>query len=388
MSDSNTDNNTDTVSVFNTDNNTDTMSVFNTDTMSVSNTMKNTSPLVFTRLLYLKEEVMYSFVSTMIHDKPSDKPLFWFSELYFSKFYGECIQLIYFVYFNFYALHHPSLITFIDDNILYWKENSSIDTLYEILFCFMKCHKSSIVFEAYFTSKNNLFKKITLFRGKKPNSLSKYSSKLQLFLQSIIKKNIKNIIYYFQNIPIEDIHDTLQDFYDVSLKKDLARILYFVLQKVVPLKEMPMKKISLSRIKTHYDFSFVFGGQNYKLLKKHRIYDIEDNIGVFNLDRFTLFDHGTLKNAYWYNWEYFSRHCPYWKEKFDEFDVEFDHEKEKPIFKNDDDFEDFYENYNLEPDEQSIETQYKSIKIIEPTDILSFLKSYTFTNSLDKDYYN
>jgi len=372
----------------NTDNNTDTMSVFNTDTMSVSNTMKNTSPLVFTRLLYLKEEVMYSFVSTMIHDKPSDKPLFWFSELYFSKFYGECIQLIYFVYFNFYALHHPSLITFIDDNILQWKENSSIDTLYEILFCFMKCHKNSIVFEAYFTSKNNLFTKITLYRGKKPKSLSKYSSKLQVFLQSIIKKNLKNIIYYFQNIPIEDIHDTLQDFYDVSLKKDLARILYFVLQKVVPLKEMPMKNISRSRIKTHYDFSFVFGGQNYKLLKKHRIYDIEDNIGVFNLDRFTLFDHDTLKNAYWYNWEYFSRHCPYWKEKFDEFDVEFDHEKEKPIFKNDDDFEDFYENYNLEPDEQSIETQYKSIKVIKPMDILSFLKSYTFTNSLDKDYYN
>ena len=46
--------------------------------------------------------------------------------------------------------------------------------------------------------------------------------------------------------------------------------------------------------------------------------------------------------------------CCSTKEKFDEFDVEFDHEKEKPIFKNDDDFEDFYENYNLEPDEQSI----------------------------------
>ena len=372
----------------NTDNNTDTMSVSNTDTMSDSNTMKNTVPLVFTRLLYLKEEVMYSFVSTMIHDKPSDKPLFWFSELYFSKFYGECIQLIYFVYFNFYALHHPSLITFIDDNILYWKETSSIDTLYEILFCFMKCHKNSLVFEAYFTSKNNLFTKITLYRGKKPKSLSKYSSKLQVFLQSILKKNLKNIIYYFQNIPIDDIHDTLQDFYDVSLKKDLARILYFVLPKVISFKEMPMKKISISRIKTHYDFSFVFGGQNYKLLQKHRIYEIEDNIGVFNLDRFTLFDHHTLKKAYWYNWEYFSRHCPYWKEKFDEFDVEFDHEKEKPIFKNDDDFEDFYENYNLEPDEQSIETQYKSIKVIKPMDILSYLKSYTFTDSLDKDYYN
>ena len=60
---------------------------------------------------------------------------------------------------------------------------------------------------------------------------------------------------------------------------------------------------------------------------------------------------------------------------------------QKPIFKNDDDFEDFYENYNLEPDEQSIETQYKSIKVIKPMDILSYLKSYTFTDSLDKDYY-
>ena len=44
------------------------MSGSNTD--SNTDTMKNTDPLVFTRLLYVKEEVMYSFVSTMIHDEP------------------------------------------------------------------------------------------------------------------------------------------------------------------------------------------------------------------------------------------------------------------------------------------------------------------------------
>jgi hypothetical protein len=358
--------------------------------------MTHTNTMIFTRLLYLKDEVMYSFVSTIINDEPSDKPLFWFSELYFSKFYDECIQLIYFVYFNFYALHHPSLITLIDSNILRWREEMSkthsisiytIDTLYDILFAFMKCHKSSLLFEAYFSSKNNLLKKITLYRGKKPNSLSTYSTKIQVFIHSILKKNLKNIIYYFQNIPVDDIHDALQDFYGIPLDNDLNRLLYFVFQKVVLFQELPFQNINVSSIRKHYDFNFVFGGQNKKLLAKYRHYAIEDNIGVFNLDRFTLPDHDTLKNAYWHKWEYFSQHCPYWKEKFDEFDAAFDHENEKLIFENDDTLEDFYENYNLEPDEQNNETQSKSLKMIEPSDIISYLKGYSFMKSLDTDYY-
>lgn len=350
--------------------------------------------MIFTRLLYLKDEVMYSFVSTMINDEPSDKPLFWFSELYFSKFYSECIQLIYFVYFNFYALHHPSLITHIDSNIKLWKEkiaktNSiyNIDILYDILFTFMKCNKSSLLFEAYFMNKNNLLKKITLYRGKKPKSLSKYSSKIQLFIQSILKKNLKNIIYYFQNIHLDHIHDALQDFYGLPLDNDLNRLIYFVFQKIIPFQEIPFKDTSVSIIRKHYDFDFVFGDQNYKILRKYRIYEIEDNIGIFPLDRFSLPDHDTLQNAYWHKWEYFTQNCPYWKEKFDEFNVQFDDEKEKPIFENDDVLEDFYENYNLEPDEQNTETQYKSLKIIEPSDIISYLKGYSFMKSLDTEYY-
>jgi len=251
----------------------------------------------------------------------------------------------------------------------------------------MKCNKSSLLFEAYFSSKNNLLKKITLYRGKKPKSLSKYSSKIQLFIQSILKKNLKNIIYYFQNIPLDHIHDALQDFYGLSLDNDLNRLLYFVFLKVVLFQEMPFQNINVSAIKKHYDFDFVFGDQNYKLLKIYRIYEIEDNIGIFSLDRFSLPEHDTLKNAFWHKWEYFSQQCPYWKEKFDEFNILFDDENEKLIFENDDTLEDFYENYNLEPDEQNSDTQYKSLKIIEPSDIISYLKGYSFMKSLDTDYY-
>ena len=55
---------------------------------------------------------------------------------------------------------------------------------------------------------------------------------------------------------------------------------------------------------------------------------------------------------------------PYWREKMIPFDMKSDPENFKILFENDpndDKYEAFYEKYGYEPDEQSLETQEKSI---------------------------
>ena len=61
----------------------------------------------------------------------------------------------------------------------------------------------------------------------------------------------------------------------------------------------------------------------------------------------------------YFNWEYNTRNTPYWKEIYEKNNITFNNYK--PQFLNDEEEEKFYEEYGLEPDEQSNEIHEKSI---------------------------
>ena len=109
------------------------------------------------------------------------------------------------------------------------------------------------------------------------------------------------------------------------------------------------------------------------VLKKKRLYEIPESIGCFNLKRNKL-SMEEIREMYFYHWEYYAGKSNYWKSIFEHWAIEFD-EKQEPIFINDDIHEKFYEKYNLEPDEQSLETHNKSIKYIETYDIKDWMNT-------------
>ena len=80
----------------------------------------------------------------------------------------------------------------------------------------------------------------------------------------------------------------------------------------------------------------------YDLLKRNRIYRVDQNIGCFRLSRNNL----TKKyNEIWYHhWEYFAYRSYYWREKFRKYNCELNHETLKISFPNDvsdNNYEDF-----------------------------------------------
>ena len=65
-------------------------------------------PLVLTRYLYIKEDVLMSLLISIL-EKNYDESLFWASELYFSGFEQETVEYIYAIYMNLFYSKNPKL---------------------------------------------------------------------------------------------------------------------------------------------------------------------------------------------------------------------------------------------------------------------------------------
>ena len=77
-----------------------------------------------------------------------------------------------------------------------------------------------------------------------------------------------------------------------------------------------------------------------------------------NVCRLFMNDTSDLKEKWYYNWEYYACSSPLWRERLDDFNGRVNMETEKIEFENEELEEAFYERWNLEPDEQSLDTQH------------------------------
>ncbi len=89
--------------------------------LSKYNTQKSLN-VTLTRYLYEKEEVILSIITSLILKEEYKEVIFWFSEYYFSQYEEESWKLIWKVYYDFYAVFHPKLESFIMKKYHLWKK--------------------------------------------------------------------------------------------------------------------------------------------------------------------------------------------------------------------------------------------------------------------------
>jgi len=77
-----------------------------------------------------------------------------------------------------------------------------------------------------------------------------------------------------------------------------------------------------------------------------------------NVNRLFMSDIPDLHNKWYYNWEFYAGQSPLWQERFEDFHARISMRDQKVIFEDEDWSEAFYERWNLEPDEQSLEMQH------------------------------
>jgi len=365
-----------------------------------NNNNNNNKHFHFTRYLYEREEVKISFLTSLLNK--NEECVFWAYELYYSGYNEEFIQLLFTIYYDFYASLNPAFETYLHKKVkLLLKENdeSSI-LLYMIVHNFMIRPFTVDVFFMKIFAKELTFD-LTF--------LENYSGTYEF-------THLENEV-----ITLLDMEDYLTLSRVLFCETHVSHLIaayttcidYFIEKKNVPLKKQTLLRDYNTKSSTHPSFArqMLFSkvmyfaslsnhiemGKNlyvhvepeetvlyetveadlrergnglkhsvlpaYKILSVSSLYFIDEYhyLSLFRLKR----DNMNIEKAYKEKWLFHASFTPLWRKRIEEYKGIVDYEKETVEFLNDSDLETFYEKYGYEPDEQTKEIQNKNIQPIQ-----------------------
>lgn len=342
--------------------------------------------MIFTRYLYNLDEVKYTFIECLLSKKPIEECYFWLYEYYISGFTKETWEIIWDVYYQFYALNYPRMIKKISSYYELYKKNKEFINILHVVKNF---HRFSVDYKIFLSDVLYSKKLKFIFKNKDfDEEIEKYgyeSPYEKLLIKSIKVNCYPSIAFYLnKNIDNPELNNLLKRVLNKTItinanyKNKFNQYMFYIMQndnngnyyykreKQKKLQDILISNKSISPIKKErYEIS-----QIYKTLKMHRKYSVSKNIGCFNLSRFNY----NLKNMFWYHWEYFAYKSPLWKKRFNLYKIKVNHQQKVIEFLDEEEEEEFYEKYNYEPDEQSKETQEKSTLDINRSSFKKWIK--------------
>ena len=351
------------------------------------------SDLVFTQYLYVKEEVRIALLVSILNK--SDDAIFWAYELYYSGFKYELLNLIWKIYFDFFATLNPEYEIYLlkKHNELIMDKDMKLNNIVSSII-------NDIIFRPFncdiFMLRNlceNFEIEIIYHHGTK--IINMYDLRYN-FKHWIHNTDFRSIAQWILNInknliKIEDIYYIFLDIFKelkliTTKQKDKllkefnigitinvnVKIEVILLSKILGLfsnKAKPTKfyfNIEPSDIVFYDPIIGTNEIKHYRILKQAYISHIDNfkHLSLFKLTR----NKYNLQEKYWYNWEYHASFSPVWSDRINKFGGYINYIKQKVTFKeepNDDLKQEFYRLYGLEPDEQQINVQNKSIGTIE-----------------------
>jgi len=323
----------------------------------------------FSRYLYAVDEIIWTFIDCLLNKRSLDECLFWIFEYYYSGYKKKTWNLLWRTYYDFYAIKYPKCERMI-------QKQNNLNTIKSIIYVvknLFPLNPSPTIFKL---RKFKLISPSHIYHGKIPN----WASHDHNLLLAIHKKHFHNAVFHMQkyNNHIDQLYSIICNYFqtihnisfknkklnDISYKNKLHIIIVIIVylsnDEADIVKKSEFLQVNDDEVKQITLFNNQTIQPLYKTLHAKRLFSISSNIGCFQLKRFK----GNCPNiniALWYHWEYFAYLTPLWKERFNVYNVTVDHKRFIVHFNNDDDYEEFHEQFNYEPDEQSKETQCKSI---------------------------
>lgn len=342
----------------------------------------NNSIFVFTRYLYEKEEVKLSLLFSIL--KRKDEAVFWAYELYYSGFKDELINLFWQIYYDFFASLNPAfniyLLKQLKEPIMDDKIVAQIVENFKIrpfnLDVFMLRHYVKL-FEVETNSKlevlNSDYTGLAsyILDDIVETEMEKYlECAVDYFIGKGIKVNKKKILGYYNKIIkvtrfCKRVIILSQILYLYSLEKNIkiGKNLYIMVEP----EEIVMYETIIANEKI----------PAYRILELGRLYEIDsDNyLSLFHLKREKM----DIRNEFLNNWLYYTLDTPFWREKINKNNGIIN-DKDRLVYFNEetDDFDNFWDMYNFEPDEQKKIVQDKSVKDLQKIRTWkSFYKEYS-----------
>ena len=347
--------------------------------------------MILTRYLYALDEALLSLQDAILLVTSFDECVFWCGEIYYS---GHCTALWEFIfefYYNFCAVTHPKYerklakLAKLAKRGKLAKDEQGIENVMSAIILLFHSGKTYDVFSHWFSTPS-LPNKIYIGRNPKwYKSLefdkgSVIDKKYKNFIRSVHAENWTNVVFYLKYLDEEIAYTVVKKYFtkvhNMTLKeRTLDNIPYcnkghivFTLIKYLLTDSKDIQKICINIAYDHTQYKDKLNDDNksvspvYKTLATKTRYPISKNIGGFPLQRYTV----DIKDAYRYHWEYYAYKSPLWRERFDACKITIDDERREITFMDTDEYDVFCGKYYYEPDEQSAETQNKSIGIIEP----------------------
>lgn len=344
--------------------------------------------LVFTQYLYIKEEVYIALLVSILNKK--DDAIFWAYELYYSGFQAELLQLIWKIYYDFFATTNPSyeayllkkhkelletkeetIISSIIQGLLYRSFNNDIFTMRTICDTFeldIDYHYTEDKMEDNFNYwvKNKDFRSIAQWVLNVNKSVA---------LVEIYTRCLSETIETKGDTPAKQSKQKklLKEF-SISIKNNGT----FIEPKVILLSKIMTLFSKNKKGKSFYInvdqedivlYEPVIGSKDikaYRILETTTMYNIDEykHLSLFKLTR----DNYDLPKEYFHHWEYHASFSPLWLERINQHGGQINHQTKKVVFQeepNDELMQTFYNKYGLEPDEQKLSVQNKNIQPID-----------------------
>ena len=350
--------------------------------------MTETPSIVFTRYLYLKDEVTLSLLIALL--EKNNGALYWAYELYYSGFKEYLFHHLWRIYYDFYYTLNPSFHFYFLKKYNEWRKTSNTEekTLIVALivsdllirphnfdvFMLRQCHIYAL--DKFIVDSKTSFYDILLSEdylriydyiaerkghGKSCNELLITASEffsykgLSINCTQAEKKWLKAV----QTSGIDE-HIVL-----------IAWIIHLFSQ----LHGLPMGRNLYMQIEPHelVVYETIFQNEEtkysaYKILPLAYLFPIDEDhyLSLFQLERNKIImdDPDGLRKKYYYHWEYYASFSPIWLERIRKFRGKQNHSKKSVEFENDNYMEEFYNKYGYEPDEQPKEIQDYSMQDI------------------------
>lgn len=329
-----------------------------------------------TRLFYVEDEVIYSFISSLLKGSNEKEIYFWFSELYYSGFKKKSIALIQQVYYDYYYYHNSSFVPYLEKQIKKSQNEKSIIPLLSIISNLIPMKKNSKAFQLTCCIKNS-----------KSTNKEKVTEKVT---EKINIKIINNLIGYLKDdkflnfcsllCDYKDSLKTIETFlskqYGINYNKRIS--IFHKLSRVVAILVAIADNKIVSKKRTFYYratpqiIEFIYSiDKNCKNIEQRK-FSIHKNIGCFSLSRMS---EKFLKRFYT-QWEYYAYQCPRWKFRMKNYIENIDTKKKKIVFKSDDAMDEFYEKFYIDMEDGPFEYIKKSMFLMEENTFENWIYSY------------
>jgi len=360
--------------------------------------------------MYETSEVEIALIIAILNK--TDDALFWAYELYYSGYITELIELLWKIYYDFYATLNASF-----EKYLYNKLKTGIidaQIICSIINNFMIRPYTIDVFIL-----RQLVKQLDAEVDENDKIMdllhnADFISLAYLILNTAtpVVETLSNVIIFFINIGL-----SLNSAHEMNSYNKITKVIPFINQRTILLSRVIhwfvlLKKVKLGKnLFVHTepseivmyetiltDLTMQGNTSKYPLLPILQARNILSQAAIYSIDQYnylSLFkskrDTNNIVNAYYNHWEYYASFTPLWQRRIAKCHGVIDHNSKSIIFEDEDDMEKFYLYYGLDTEEQPVRIQEKSIKpIVKEQTWAGFYNKHKKTGIVyvDNDYLN